>query len=125
MSAVELGMPIIELDAKNLYREETLTDMGSARLRVLVPLREDGSPDPDREVVYFGHATLLTPVGQVPVDAPIEAKTLQEAVAKLPNALQVATAAVIAQLRELRRQAASQIVVPDTPLGPMRPKGRG
>ena len=50
-----------------LYREEVVTDRRVGSIRVLTPLRPDGSTDATRPVAYVGEAQLLTPAGVLPL----------------------------------------------------------
>lgn len=109
----------IEVDKSNLYREETFTDLKVASIRRLTPVREDGSDDPGRPVLYVGETTLMSQRGPLPVQAPIEAGSLTEAFDKFPEAVQQAVEHLIEQAREMQRQEASRIVVP----GQMPPGG--
>lgn len=113
------GLDNIKVNAANLYREETYSDLRVATIRRLVPVKADGSPDPDREALFFGQAQMMTSAGPIPVEAPLEAKTLEEAMDVFPDAIRQAVGEVVEHMRELQRQAASRIVVPNTmPGGP-------
>lgn len=105
----------IEVDKANLYREEVVTDLKVASIRVLTPIREDGSPDPDRDTRYIAETTLMSQRGPLPVQAPIEAGSLGEAFEKFPEAVNQAVDALIEQAKEMQRQEASRIVVPGQP----------
>lgn len=113
------------MDAGSLYREEIVTDRKVGTIRVLTPIRSDGSPDPGREVFYVGEAQLLTSVGTLPINFEIEAKTLQEAVASFAAAAKEAVERTMKDLQELRRQAASSIVVPQGGMGGLGGMGPG
>ncbi len=102
----------ITVDIKNLYREESFSDLKVASIRRLTPVLEDGSDDPDREPLFIGETTLMSQRGPLPVQAPIEAKTLSEAFEKFPDAVNHAVEQLIEQAREMQRQEASRIVVP-------------
>ena len=47
------------MDPAALYREEIYTDRRVGTLRVLMPVRRDGSPDSARKTVYSGEAQIL------------------------------------------------------------------
>ena len=113
------GMREMKVDASNLYREETITDLRVATIRKLVPIKADGEPDPARETLFFGQAQVMTSGGALPIEAPLEATTLPAALEKFPDAVREAVAEVMEQVREYQRQAASRIVVPNAmPGGP-------
>ena len=105
------------MDPKSLYREEMITDRKVGTIRVLTPIKSDGSPDSGREVTYIGEAQLLTSVGTLPINFEIEAKTLDEAVTRFAEVAKEAVERTMKDLQELRRQAASSIVVPQGGMG--------
>ena len=72
--------PDPKMDANDLYREDTITDRKVGTIRVLTPVRPDGSTDPARNAVYVGQAQIMTPAGVLPLSFEIPAATL--AVAK-------------------------------------------
>ncbi len=79
-----------DVDANNLYREEAYTDLKSATIRKLTPVRRDGSEDESRPVLFLGHAELISPQGPVPIQADLQADTLEKAIASLPDAMEKA-----------------------------------
>ena len=113
------------MDPKTLYREETITDRKVGTIRVLTPIRSDGSNDASRQVAYIGEAQLLTSVGTLPINFEIEAKTLDEAVVKFAEVAKEAVERTVKDLQELRRQAASSIVVPQGGMGGIGGMGPG
>lgn len=102
----------VKVDKSNLYKEESFTDLKVATLRRLSPIREDGSPDASRPVLFTGETTLMSERGPLPIQCPIEAKDLNEAMDKFPEAVQAAVERLIDQAREMQRQQMSRIVVP-------------
>ncbi len=113
------GLDNIKVNAANLYREEVYSDLRVATIRRLVPVKADGSPDPGREPLFFGQAQMMTSGGPLPIEAPLDAKTLEEATDVFPDAIREAVGEVVEHMRELQRQAASRIVVPSgMPGGP-------
>jgi hypothetical protein len=104
----------LQLDGSQLYREEAFTDRRIGTIRRFTPTKSDGSPDPSRPVLFAGHTQLLTPGGMLPLTFEIEAGTLEEALRKFGAAARVALDETVHELQELRRQAASQLVIPDT-----------
>jgi hypothetical protein len=104
----------LNVDTKNLYREETFTDLKVATLKRLTPVTAAGEPDPSREPRFIAQTQLMSQVGPVPVSALIEARTLEEAITKFPEAVSRAVEEMIEEAREIQRQEASRIVVPDT-----------
>ena len=115
----------MDLNPKELYREETYTDRRLGTLRQLSPVNQDGSPDPTREVLYAGQTQLLTPMGALPLSFEIPARSLEEAVTKFGAAAQEAVAQTMEELKELRRQTASSIVIPEPGAGGVDGVGGG
>ena len=113
------------MDPKTLCREEVITDRKVGTIRVLTPIRSDGSNDASRQVTYIGEAQLLTSVGTLPINFEIEAKTLDEAVVKFAEVAKEAVERTVKDLQELRRQAASSIVVPQGGMGGLGGVGPG
>jgi len=112
--ATESGARATEavMDAASLYREEIYTDRKVGTLRVLQPVKSDGSPDTLRRTVYQGEAQLMTNMGPLPISFDIEAKTLAEAIAGYPEATKAGIERAMREIQEMRRQASSSIVVP-------------
>jgi hypothetical protein len=100
------------MDAKSLYREEIYTDRKVGTLRVLVPVKSDGSPDTARPTIFQGEAQLMTNMGPLPISFDIDAKDLASAVANYAEATKAGVERAMRELQELRRQASSSIVIP-------------
>jgi hypothetical protein len=102
----------VKVDRSNLYREETFTDLKVAWIRRLVPVNPDGSPDPSRKAAFMGESQLMSPAGPIPVQCPIEASTLEEAIQRFPEALNRSVEEMLDAAEELRRQEMTRIVIP-------------
>ena len=100
------------MDTSSLYREEVITDRRIGSIRLLTPLKPDGSPDPGRAVQYVGEAQLLTPAGVLPLVFEIDATSLSDAIEKFAAGAATALDRTRREIEQLRREAASQIVVP-------------
>ena len=111
--AQEQQLPEIKLDVTQLYREEMFTDRKAGTLRRLTPVLADGNTDASRPVLYSGQTQLLTPAGVLPLAFELEASSLEDACNKFPEAVKVAIEQAIEEAREMRREAASRIVVPE------------
>jgi hypothetical protein len=111
--AQEQQIPEIRLDATQLYREEIFTDRKAGTLRRLVPVLSDGNTDDSRPVLYSGQTQLLTPAGVLPLAFELEASSLEDACNQFPDAVKVAIEQAIEEAREMRREQASRIVVPE------------
>lgn len=107
-----------QMDADGLYHEDNFTDRRVGAIRRLTPVRPDASVDPTRPVLFIGQAEIMTNMGPVPLSFEIEGKTLQEAVQGFSAAAQVAIERTVQQIQEMRRQQASQLVVPQGGLPP-------
>jgi hypothetical protein len=103
----------LKMDSAVLYREDVYTDRRMGTIRVLTPVTVDGSMDLGRPILYVGETQILTSVGALPVVFEIEAKNLGEAAEKFAEAAKVGVERTMRQLQEMRREAASSIVVPD------------
>jgi hypothetical protein len=108
--AARAGTPA--MDAASLYREEIITDRAVGTLRVLNPIKVDGTPDGSRPTIYTGEAQLMTNMGPLPISFDVPAATLAEAVAKYAEAAKEGVAHAMRELAEMRRQASSSIVIP-------------
>lgn len=104
-----------DMDATALYREEVITDRKVGTLRSLTPIKIDGSTDLSRPVIYVGQAQILTPMGALPLSFEVNATNLKDAVAKFGDAAKIAIDQAVQELREMRRDAASSIIIPDGP----------
>ena len=118
-------LPEVKLDPAALYQEEIFTDRRAGTIRRLKPITVDGSTDPSRDVLFSGQTQLLTPAGVLPLVFDIEAQTLDEAIRKFPEGVKVALEQAIDEAREMRREAASRIVVPDVGGGAIGPGPSG
>jgi hypothetical protein len=115
----------IKVDPKALYLEEVFTDRKVGTIRRLTPVTKDGVRDQARPVLYVGETQVLTPAGALPIGFEIGAGSLEEAAEKFGQLAREAIERTVKELQELRRQAASQIVVPQGPLPPMGGAGGG
>lgn len=106
-------MKDIQMDAANLYREESYTDLKAGSLRKLVPVKADGTDDPSRPPIFSAATQVMTPGGVLPLNGEVEgAQTLAEAVAGFAPAIKQAIADLREEMAALQRERASQIVVP-------------
>lgn len=110
MGKMDLGD--IQIDAKNLYREETFTDLQVGSIQKLSPVHVDGTPDNSRPAQFVIRTQLMSPMGPVPVHAPVEAATIEEVIAKFPQAVQEAVEQMVREAEAMQREQASRIVVP-------------
>lgn len=123
--AAENDVPEVQLDSANLYREELFTDRRAGTVRRLTPVTASGAPDSSRQVLFSGQTQLLTPAGILPLSFEIPATTLEEALRKFPEGVTAALEQAIDEAREMRREAASRIVVPEVGAGAVGPGSGG
>lgn len=111
------------VDTDNLYREEVYSDLRAASVRVLNPVKADGSPDDSRPRLYIGDTQLMTQMGPLPVQFELEAETLAEAFARFPEGVRGAVERLSERAKEMAREEASRIVVPSKMPGGGLPGG--
>src|SRR5687767_9293579 len=117
----------IKVDPNSLYMEEIFTDRRIGTIRRLTPVKDDGQRDTARAVLYVGETQVLTPAGALPIGFEIGAGSLGEAAEKFGQLAKEAIERTVKELQEMRRQAASQIVIPQgglPPTGGMGPGGK-
>ena len=112
------------MDVSGLYREEVFTDQRVGTIRRMTPVDVDGAPDASRTVLYLGQATVMTPMGSLPLSFELAAASLGEAVAKFGPAAQRAVEETAREIQEMRRQQASSIVIPEAGAAALK-GGRG
>ena len=105
----------IKVDSSALYLEEVFTDRRVGTIRRMTPVKKDGERDQARAVLYVGETQVLTPAGALPIGFEIGAGSLEEAAEKFGPLAKEAIERTVKELQELRRQAASSIVVPGAP----------
>ncbi|MFO7576079.1 MAG: hypothetical protein R6W67_13075, partial [Bacteroidales bacterium] len=110
MNEQSIDIENLRLNADSLYREEVFTDQQVGTLRRLTPVTSDGSDDSSRPVRYLGQSQMMTPMGALPLNFEIEADSLQQALDNYAGAAKQAVERTLEELKELRREAASQIV---------------
>ena len=115
----------IKVDPNALYLEEIFTDRRVGTIRRLTPVKKDGKRDEARAILYVGETQVLTPAGALPIGFEIPAASLDEAAEKFGQLARDAIERTVKELQEMRRQAASQIVVPQGPLPPLGGAGGG
>jgi hypothetical protein len=100
------------VDRQNFYREESFTDLKVATIRRLSPVKPDGSVDKTRKTVFIGQTNIMTPGGALPIQAVIQAKQLQQAVKRFPEAMQTAVDKLAEEVQKMKQQEESQIITP-------------
>jgi hypothetical protein len=115
--AQDQGLPEITFDTAAMYREESYTDRKAGTIRVMVPVTATGAADSTRATLYAGQTQLLTPGGVLPLVFEIDATSLEEAIRKFPDSVKLALEQAIDEAREMRREQAGRIVVPEVGAG--------
>jgi hypothetical protein len=106
------AMAALRFDTGNLYREESYSDLQAGSIKVLTPVKADGSPDSTRPPLYVGVAQIMSAAGPLPIQCPIEAATLTEAMERFPAAVKEGVDRLIEEAKKIRLEEASRIVVP-------------
>ena len=114
-----------EMNPKDLWLEEVFTDRRVGTIRRLTPVKGDGTRDDSREVSYIGETQVLSQIGTLPITFALEAKSVEEAAKLFGAAAKTAIERTVKELQELRRQAASSIVIPQGGLPPGGMPGGG
>ncbi len=108
----ESPMQDASINPDELYLEEVFTDHKVGTIRRMTPVDGDGKPDGSRDTLYFGQAQMMTPAGPLPLNFELKAGNLAEACQQFADAAKVALEQTVEELKEMRRQQASSIVVP-------------
>jgi hypothetical protein len=108
--------PELKIDPATLYLEEIFTDRRVGTIRRMTPVNKEGTRDNARPVLYVGETQVLTPAGALPIAFEIQAGSLEDAAEKFGQLAKEAIERTVKELQELRRQAASSIVVPQGPV---------
>lgn len=114
-----------KMDPDALYLEEVFTDRRVGTIRRLTPVNGKGEVDKTRPVSYLGETQVMTSVGALPISFEIEAKDLADAASKFGVEAKDAIEKTVRDLQEMRRQAASSIVVPQGGMGGLGGMGGG
>jgi hypothetical protein len=108
----------LKIDKGNLFKEETYTDLKVGIIKRMTPVKADGSVDKTRKSVFVGQTSLMTPNGPLPIQAVIQAKELQQAIKKFPEAMQASMERLAEEAKKYQEQEAqiekpeSRIIVP-------------
>lgn len=103
----------MEFDGSNLWKEENFTDLKVGTIRKLTPIKLDGTEDEARKASYSATTNVMTPNGALPISGEIEADSLEDAVAKFPDAINAAIKKLQEDMVRMQQEQASKIVTPD------------
>lgn len=112
-----------QFDAANLYREDVYSDRRVGTIRTLTPVKPDGSPDPARNTLFVGQISVMTPMGTLPISFELDAKDLAGAIALFGEAAKAGMDEAMREIQQMRREAASSLIVPEP--GAVPPPGGG
>ena len=96
----------LNVDRNNLYREDSVTDVKVAAIRRLTPIKADGSDDDSRDPMFMGQTQLMSPSGPILLQSLLEARTLEEAMDKFPDAMQKEVDKAMAQAEKNHKKKA-------------------
>ncbi len=102
----------IQLNANELYREESYTDRRVGSIRCLIPVTREGLDDSQRKRLFIGQTQLWSQMGPIPINFEIPAENLDQAVDAFTAAAKEGIQQTLREAEEMRRQQESQIVVP-------------
>jgi len=105
-----------KVDRSNLYREESFTDLKVGSIKCLTPVKSDGAEDKSRKKIFVGQSNVMTPQGPLPIQGVIQAKELQQAIKKFPEAMEAAMERLIEEAQKYQEQQGqeSQIQKPES-----------
>jgi hypothetical protein len=104
----------LKIDRGNLYKEETFTDLKVGMIKRMTPVKSDGAVDKTRKSVFVGQTSLMTPSGPLPLQAVIQAKDLQQAIKKFPEAMKVAMERLAEEAKKYQEQEQSRVKKPES-----------
>lgn len=108
----------VKFNQQNLHREEMFTDLTVGSIRQLTPVKQNGEPDKTRPILFIGQSQIYTQQGPMPIQFPIDAINLQEAMSKFPDAMEAFVEHLVEQAKEMQRQEKSRLIVPGSTGGP-------
>ena len=104
----------MKMDPSNLFREEVVSDRKVGTIRILTPIKSDGTPDDSRKRIHVGETQIMTQMGALPLAFQLECESLAEAVEQFAAGAQVAVERAMHELQQMRQESASSIVLPDS-----------
>ncbi len=103
----------LRMDVDSLYQEEVFTDRRIGTIQRLTPVTREGATDSNRPVLYLGQTQVMTPAGALPLNFELDADTLEQAMARFPEAARDSLEQTMQELREMQRDSASRIMTPN------------
>ena len=108
----ELNTLDLSVKQDNLYLEESFSDLDMASIRRLTPVKPNGLKDKSRKQIFVGHLNIMTPQGPIPIQSPIDARNLKEAMEMYPDAMKIALKKMKEEVEKLKEKQESRIIVP-------------
>jgi len=108
----ELDTLDLSVKQENLYLEESFSDLDMASIRRLTPVKPNGLKDKSRKQIFVGHLNIMTPQGPIPIQAPIDARNLKEAVELYPDTMKIALKKMQEEVEKLKEKQEPRIIVP-------------
>jgi hypothetical protein len=104
----------VKFNQQNLHQEEVFSDLTIGSIRRLTPVKANGELDKTRPILFVGQSQIYTQQGPMPIQFPIDAKNLQQAMDKFPAAMEEFVAHLVEQAKEFQRQEQSRLIVPSS-----------
>ena len=103
----------IKFNGKNLFKEESFTDLEVGTIRKLTPIHPDGTEDNERKASFAATTNIMTPSGALPLNGEIEADSLEDAIAGFSEAVNKALQKLQDDMMKMQQEQANKIVTPD------------
>jgi len=104
----------LKIDRSNLYIEESFTDLKVGIIKRMTPVKSDGSVDKTRKALFVAQTSLMTSAGPLPIQAVIQAKELQQAIKKFPEAMKAAMERLAEEAKKYKDQEQNRIEKPQS-----------
>jgi len=108
----ELNALDLSVKQDNLYLEESFSDLDMASIRRLTPVKPNGLKDKSRKQIFVGHLNIMTSQGPIPIQAPINARNLKEAMEMYPGVMTIALKKMKEEVETFKEKQESRIIVP-------------
>lgn len=103
----------IKFNGKNLFKEESFTDLEVGTIRKLTPIHPDGTEDNERKASFTATTNIMTPSGALPLNGEIKADSLEDAIAGFSEAVNKALQKLQDDMMKMQQEQANKIVTPD------------
>jgi len=108
----ELNTLDLSVKQDSLYLEESFSDLDMGSIRRLTPVKPNGLKDKSRKQIFVGHLNIMTPQGPIPIQAPIDAGNLKEAMEMYPGVMKIALKKMKEHVEKFNKEQESRIIVP-------------